>query len=182
MNNSKIEIALLGNPNVGKTAVFNILTGLDQKVSNYPGITVEKKSAEISIYDSGKNNNIIIEDYPGAYSLIPQSLDESLVCKSVYNWIRNPNQRPDGIVYVADTNNIRRNLYFLSQLLDIDIPVILLLNMDDIIEEYNKFDYIKLKNELNIEDVIPFSTITNKGLKELKKSLSRLEKKIFFKC
>ena len=174
MNSHKPIIALLGNPNVGKTAVFNLLTGLDQKVSNYPGITVEKKTTQFKLSQNHKSKNIIIEDFPGSYSIIPQSLDEELVCNSIYEWIRNPITRPDAIIYVADCNNIRRNLYFLSQLMDVDLPIILLLNMDDILEDENKFDYIKLKNELNLYDIIPFSTINSKGVHQLKKTLSFL--------
>ena len=159
----KPRIALLGNPNVGKTAVFNLLTGLNQKVSNYPGITVERKSAEVTI----NKTSLIFEDYPGTYSIIPQSLDEEIVTNSIYNWIREPDKRPDAIIYVAEYNNIRRNLYLFSQILELNIPSILLLNMNDIVIEENKIDYIKLKEELNIDNVILFSATTKEGLKEL---------------
>ena len=74
---TNLTISLLGNPNCGKTAIFNLLTGLNQKVSNYPGITVEKKISKFKIKDHFK---VSVEDYPGAYSLIPQSLDEKIVC------------------------------------------------------------------------------------------------------
>ena len=144
----KPRITLMGNPNVGKTAVFNLLTGANQKVSNYPGITVERKSSEANL-----NNklSVIFEDYPGTYSIIPQSLDEELVTNSVYNWIREEDKRPDAIVYIAEYNNIRRNLYFFSQLVELNIPMILLLNMNDIVIEENKIDYIKL---LDINKII----------------------------
>ena len=101
----KPRIVLLGNPNVGKTAVFNLLTGLDQKVSNYPGITVEKKTAAVKL-----NNKVpvIFEDYPGTYSLISQSLDEQIVTNSFYDWVRDANKKPDIIIYIAEYNNIRR--------------------------------------------------------------------------
>ena len=106
---TNLTISLLGNPNCGKTAIFNLLTGLHQKVSNYPGITVEKKIAQFKI----KNNlKISVEDYPGAYSLIPQSLDEKIVFNTCVQWIRNDSNKPDAIVYVADITNLKRNLYF----------------------------------------------------------------------
>ena len=168
--NSMPRVAILGNPNCGKTAIFNLLTGLNQKVSNYPGITVEKKSAQVKI-----NNNIFnLEDYPGSYSLISQSIDEKIVSDNIYNWIRQPESKPDAIIYVADVNNIRRNLYFCTQLLELDIPTILLLNMDDLLIKENKFDYIKLKEELNILNVIPFSAVTQKGVDSLKETLADL--------
>ena len=111
MSNS--SFSLLGNPNCGKTAVFNLLTGLNQKVSNYPGITVEKKVSSIRLNDT---TTISLEDYPGSYSLIPQSLDEQIVSDALVSWIKNPSQRPDGLIYVADITNLRRNLYFFSQI------------------------------------------------------------------
>ena len=118
----KPRIALLGNPNVGKTAVFNLLTGLDQKVSNYPGITVERKIANVQI---NAQKTIRLEDFPGAYSIIPQSLDEKIVSDAILEWIKNPASKPDGIIYVADITNLRRNLFFLTQLMPLNIPIIL---------------------------------------------------------
>ena len=147
------SFSLLGNPNSGKTAVFNLLSGLNQKVSNYPGITVEKKVASISLDNT---TTIHLEDYPGSYSLIPQSLDEQIVSDSLVSWIKNPSQRPDGLIYVADVTNLRRNLYFFSQLLIFDIPIILLLNMVDIASE-DIIDIKKIQTQLGIERVIPFS-------------------------
>ena len=165
------KVAILGNPNCGKTAIFNLLTGLNQKVSNYPGITVEKKIAPVNLKRGYTFN---LEDYPGSYSIISQSIDEKIVSDSIYNWIRQPESKPDALIYVADVNNIRRNLYFCTQLLELDIPTILLLNMNDILIEENKFDHIKLKEEFNILNVIPFSAVTHKGLNALKDTLTDL--------
>ena len=165
------KVAILGNPNCGKTAIFNLLTGLNQKVSNYPGITVEKKAANVSLE---KGTLFSLEDYPGTYSLISQSIDEKIVSDNIYTWIREPDSKPDAIIYVADVNNIRRNLYFCTQLSELDIPTILLLNMSDILIDENKFDYIKLKEELNILNVIPFSAATHLGVNALKNVLSDL--------
>jgi len=167
------RVAILGNPNCGKTAIFNLLTGLNQKVSNYPGITVEKKVARVNL---NRGDAFDLEDYPGSYSILSQSIDEGIVTKNIYKWIRQPESRPDAIIYVVDINNIRRNLYFASQLLELDIPMVLLLNMEDILIEENRFDYIKLKNELNICNIIPFSAVSHKGLNTLKNTLSDIFK------
>ena len=101
--NSKIKFSLLGNPNCGKTAIFNLLTGLNQKVANYPGITVERKLSEVSI---NSNLKLALEDFPGSYSIIPQSIDEQIVSTSILKWINNTDSRPDGIIYVSDIANI----------------------------------------------------------------------------
>ena len=132
--------SLLGNPNCGKTAVFNLLTGMDQKVSNYPGITVEKKSSTTDI----NNNLVTFEDYPGSYSLQPQSLDEKIVHDSIFSWINRSSKRPDGIIYIADITNLRRNLYFLTQILVLDIPIIILFNMSDLVDPKSIVDVKKL--------------------------------------
>ena len=139
---TNLTISLLGNPNCGKTAIFNLLTGLNQKVSNYPGITVEKKIAQFKIND---NLKIAVEDYPAAYSLIPQSLDEKIVFNSCIQWIKNDFSKPDAIVYVADVTNLKRNIYFLSQLQSFNIPIILLLNMADLVNVRDVVDVEMLR-------------------------------------
>ena len=149
----RMTLSLLGNPNCGKTAIFNLLSGLNQKVSNYPGITVEKKVAQFKLDD---NTSLQLEDYPGAYSTIPQSLDEKIVSSSVLDWMKNSDSSPDGIVYVADLTNLRRNLFFLSQLLPLDIPIILLLNMSDLVNQ-DIVDTKLLKKMIGVHDVILFS-------------------------
>ena len=108
MSKNNFKFSILGNPNSGKSAVFNLITGLNQKVSNYPGITVEKHSSIISL----ENKNISIDDYPGTYSTKSQSIDEAAVRDTVFKWIESKELRPDGIIYVADITNLRRNLYF----------------------------------------------------------------------
>ena len=162
-----LRFSLFGNPNCGKTAIFNLLTGLNQKVSNYPGITVEKKLSNVKL---DKDISITIEDYPGAYSIIPQSLDEQIVSDTFITSIRNSDSSPDGIIYVADITNLRRSLYFLSQLLILDIPIILLLNMSDLSDD-NIIDIQKLKSELGIFNIIPFSALKKTGMRNLKKTL-----------
>tara|TARA_B100000029_G_C17589294_1_gene962026 strand:- start:897 stop:3005 length:2109 start_codon:yes stop_codon:yes gene_type:complete len=165
------RVAILGNPNCGKTAIFNLLTGLNQKVSNYPGITVEKKTSSVKLTN---NKSFDLEDYPGSYSIISQSIDEDIVSDNVYNWIRQEDQRPDAIIYVIDINNLRRNLYFCTQLLELNIPTVILLNMIDIVSDNNKIDHIKLREELNVQDVIPFSAATKEGINQLKNTLSNI--------
>ena len=145
--------SLLGNPNCGKTAVFNVLTGMDQKVSNYPGITVEKKISNVKIGDY----NISFEDYPGSYSIQPQSLDEKIVHDTIFQWLTKKENNPTGIIYVADVTNLRRNLYFLSQLLILDIPIIVLLNMSDLADPTTIINVKKLEDEFNVFSIIPFS-------------------------
>ena len=170
---ANLTISLLGNPNCGKTAIFNLLTGLNQKVSNYPGITVEKKIAQFKIND---NLKISVEDYPGAYSLIPQSLDEKIVFNSCIQWIKNDFSKPDAIVYVADVTNLKRNIYFLSQLQSFNIPIILLLNMADLVNVRDVVDVEKLGDELGLCTVIPFSASTKEGLSDLFSVLQNVKK------
>ena len=163
----KITISVLGNPNSGKTTVFNLLTGLNQKVSNYPGITVERKVAKIKL---DANVKLQLEDLPGTYSIIPQSIDEQIVSTTILEWIKNPIKRPDAILYVADITNLRRNMFFLTQLLPLDIPIILLLNMIDISPQ-NIIDNKLLQKNMGIFKVIPFSASKKIGLNTLKESI-----------
>ena len=167
MSKNNFKFSILGNPNSGKSAVFNLITGLNQKVSNYPGITVEKHSSIISL----ENKNISIDDYPGTYSTNSQSIDEAAVRDTVFKWIESKELRPDGIIYVADITNLRRNLYFFSQLLPLNIPIILLLNMSDLINPADILSIQKLKKEFKIFDIISFSALKRQGLKELRKSM-----------
>ena len=119
MNDQSPYIALIGNPNSGKTAIFNLLTGMNQKVSNYPGITVEKKRgiSHISSYQSME-----IWDLPGAYSLIPESMDEQIVSMQVLRWMQGMD-RPRAIISVVDSCSLSRNLYLTSQLLELNVPI-----------------------------------------------------------
>tara|TARA_A100001015_G_scaffold196751_1_gene219441 strand:+ start:1321 stop:3429 length:2109 start_codon:yes stop_codon:yes gene_type:complete len=167
MSKNNFKFSILGNPNSGKSAVFNLITGLNQKVSNYPGITVEKHSSLISL----ENKNISIDDYPGTYSTKSQSIDEAAVRDTVFKWIESKELRPDGIIYVADITNLRRNLYFFSQLLPLNIPIILLLNMSDLINPADILSIEKLKKEFKIFDIISFSALKKQGLKELRRSM-----------
>ena len=122
----QINVALIGNPNTGKTSVFNALTGLNQKVGNYPGITVEKKEG-ICKLPRGVKAHII--DLPGTYSLNASSLDENVVIELLLN--RNDKDFPDVAVVVSDVENLKRNLLLFTQIKDLEIPAILVINMSD---------------------------------------------------
>ena len=159
-------IALLGNPNCGKTAIFNILSGLSQKVSNYPGITVEKKIGTVKF----RKNSFNILDLPGTYSLSAESFDEQIVSDQIQNWARGENP-PDAIISVVDASNLSRNLYLTSQLLDLDIPIVVALNMIDLIDSQNQIDQNSLKTQLSVAAVVSLSAKLNQGLDDLKEAI-----------
>ena len=129
MTGKQINVALIGNPNTGKTSVFNQLTGLNQKVGNYPGITVEKKEG-ICKLPRGLKAHII--DLPGTYSLNASSLDENVVIELLLN--KNDKDFPDVAVVVSDVENLKRNLLLFTQIKDLGIPTILVINMADRME------------------------------------------------
>lgn len=163
-NNSVVHIALVGNPNTGKTSLFNRLTGLNQKVGNYPGITVDKKQGKCKI-----SENLIGEiiDLPGTYSINPTSLDETIVLESLLD--ENGATYPDMVVVVAEVENLKRNLLLFSQIKDLQIPTILVINMADQMERKGiSFDLEKLKSELKSE-IILISARKNLGIDQLKK-------------
>ncbi|WP_282674278.1 ferrous iron transport protein B [Lactococcus cremoris] len=155
-------IALLGNPNSGKTSIFNLLTGSNQQVGNWPGVTVEKKSG---IYR--KDKNVCIQDLPGLYSLSPYSLDEQVARDFL---AKTP---PDALINIVDSTNLERSLYLTLQLMEFGIPMVLALNMSDLLENQGKkIDLEKLSYSLGIP-VITTSAIKNKGLDEVVKAALR---------
>jgi ferrous iron transport protein B len=162
-NISVVNVALVGNPNTGKTSLFNQLTGLNQKVGNYPGITVDKKSGTCKI--SEKLSAEII-DLPGTYSINPTSLDESIVLDTLLN--TNSPLYPDLAIVVAEVENLKRNLLLFSQIKDLGIPSILVINMADQMERKGiSIDVDVLRKELKSEIVL-ISARKNKGIEELK--------------
>ena len=161
-------ITLIGNPNCGKTAVFNLLTGLNQKVSNYPGITVEKKTGKLK---SDFDEDIFVLDLPGTYSITPESIDERVVAEQFMDWIHGIN-RPSAIISVVDVTNLSRNLYLTTQLLDLGIPVILALNMMDRIKDKSVLpEFSDLKEKFGLSAVVPMSALEGWGINELKNAV-----------
>ena len=163
--------ALVGNPNCGKTTLFNALTGLRQKVGNYPGVTVEKK---IGVTYSQHGRPIEIIDLPGAYSLAARSPDEAIL-RDVLLGRREDTPQPDRIICVVDAANLERNLYLVHQILDLGRPVIVALNMMDMAAAAGmKVDAAELERELGVP-VIACEAVHGKGLVALKLALSRVE-------
>jgi len=161
--------AMVGNPNCGKTTLFNALTGLRQKVGNYPGVTVEKKIGE-TYSQHGRPMKII--DLPGAYSLASRSPDEA-VLRDVLLGRREDTPQPDRIICVIDSSNLERNLYLVHQILDLGRPVIVVLNMMDMATNVGlRIDHKKLEEQLGVV-VIPCEAVRGKGLVELKLAMSR---------
>ena len=163
----QINIALIGNPNTGKTSVFNALTGLNQKVGNYPGITVEKKEG-ICKLPRGLKAHII--DLPGTYSLNASSLDENVVIELLLN--KNDKDFPDVAVVVSDVENLKRNLLLFTQIKDLEIPTILVINMADRMKYKGiSLDIEHLEQELKTKIAV-ISTRKNEGIDNLKLLIS----------
>jgi len=160
-------VALIGNPNSGKTAIFNLLTGMDQKVSNYPGITVEKKLGT-GKFNDGTAYHLL--DFPGTYSLTPESFDERIVTEQVLEWIHGKNP-PAVIVSVVDATNLSRNLYLTTQLLDLGIPIVIALNMMDLVDQTEKLDASSLKKWLCAAAIVPMSALKKSGLNKLQEQV-----------
>ena len=155
--NGQIRIALAGNPNCGKTTMFNNITGAKQHVGNYPGVTVEKKEGHTNF----DGQELLFIDLPGTYSLTARSLDE-LVARNVI-----VNDNPDVIVNVLDASNLERNLYLAAQLLELEKPMVIALNMSDVAEEMGiKYD-IKKMAEMTGATIVNTVGRTNIGTKEL---------------
>jgi ferrous iron transport protein B len=168
MSKNDIKVALIGNPNTGKTSLFNQLTGLNQKVGNYPGVTVDKKEGTSKL---SATQNAIITDLPGTYSINPTSLDESIVLKTLLK--KDIKESPDVILVVADVENLKRNLLLFSQIKDLEIPTVLAINMVDQMHRKGiSIDLSLLKKELNTE-VILISARKNEGIKEVKEAIIR---------
>ncbi len=157
-----MKISLVGNPNSGKTSIFNRLTGLNQKIGNFPGVTVDKKTG---VLKTGKGDHTIL-DLPGIYSLYPKTQDEQIV----YEILRDNSHPdyPDRIVVVADASNLERNLLLFTQVMDLGVPVILALNMSDIAEKKGlQINYDKLSELLGGVKIFPVNARNGKGINEL---------------
>jgi len=161
---NNLHIALVGNPNSGKSSLFNALTGLNQKVGNFPGVTVDKKTGS-STLSAGLSVNIV--DLPGTYSLYPKRADEWVTYKVLLN--QDPSVRADMVVLLVDASNLKRNLLFCSQIIDLKIPVVVALTMMDLAAQKGiEIDVDGLERELGIP-VVAVNPRKNKGIPQLKK-------------
>ncbi len=163
----KINIALVGNPNSGKSSLFNALTGLNQKVGNFPGVTVDKKTGQASISDTCTANII---DLPGTYSLYPKRADEWVAYKVLLQ--QDEKIKPDMVVLVADASSLKRNLLFCSQIIDLKIPLVIAFTMMDLANKKGThIDIPGLERELGVP-IVAINPRKNKGIPQLKKAIS----------
>ena len=156
-----MKIGLVGNQNSGKTTLFNCLTGMNAKIGNWPGVTIEKKSGMIK----GTNHELI--DLPGIYSISPYSMEEEVSRKFIFE------EKPDVIINIVDATSIERSLYLTTQLIELDSNVIVALNMADILEKKGlKIDDKKLSNKLGVP-VVRISALKETGIDELIKEIEK---------
>ncbi len=161
-----VKIALAGNPNCGKTTLFNALTGSNQFVGNWPGVTVEKKEGKLK-----GSRNVVIMDLPGIYSLSPYTLEEVVARNYLIT------ERPDAILNIVDGTNIERNLYLSTQLMELGIPVLMAVNMMDVVEKNgDKINIKKLSEKLGCE-VVEISALKGTGVQEAAKRVVALAEK-----
>jgi ferrous iron transport protein B len=165
----KLKIALAGNPNCGKTTLFNELTGSSQYVGNWPGVTVEKKDGRLKGYE-----DVIIQDLPGIYSLSPYTLEEKVTRQYLVT------EKPDVILNIIDGTNIERNLYLTTQLIEIGIPVVLAINMIDLVRKNgDSIDVARLSKELGCE-IVEISALKGEGcLQAAEKAIAEAKKRLF---
>ena len=156
----EIKIALAGNPNSGKTTLFNDLTGSRQYVGNWPGVTVEKKEGRLK---GAEYKDVIIQDLPGIYSLSPYTLEE--VVSRTYL----VNEKPDAIINIVDGTNIERNLYLTTQLLELNIPIVVALNMMDLVRKNGDTVDVKALSDALGCEVVELSALKSEGTESLVK-------------
>ena len=164
-----IRIALAGNPNSGKTTLFNALTGSSQYVGNWPGVTVEKKEGKLKDHADVK-----IADLPGIYSLSPYTMEEVIARRYLME------ESPDAILNIIDGTNLERNLYLTTQLLELGIPMVVAVNMMDVVEKTgDKLDIQKLSEKLGGCEIVQISALKNRGVMEAAEAAIRAaEKKV----
>ena len=167
MQQGRYTIALVGNPNSGKSSLFNGLTGLNQRVGNFPGVTVDKKTGVSKL---SAKHSVQILDLPGTYSLYPKSADEQVTYEVLLN-NQHPD-RPDMLVVVADAANLKRNLLFCSQIMDLGMPVVIGLSMNDIAKRKGvRIDVDELQRLMGVP-IVKINPRKNKGINELKKTIA----------
>ncbi|MEZ5067925.1 MAG: FeoB small GTPase domain-containing protein [Bacteroidia bacterium] len=171
MADINLKVALIGNPNSGKSTLFNALTGLNQKVANFPGVTVDKHIGQFTIRNAADGNTykVRITDLPGTYSLYPKTIDEQIPYQVLTD--KNDESHPDRVIVIADATNLKRSLFLCSQIIDLKVPVVLVLNMMDLaIKKGLKIDIPKLEKALGIK-IVPAVVRQNSGIEEIKKAL-----------
>ncbi len=174
LKNNKLHIALVGNPNSGKSSLFNCLTGLNQQVGNFPGVTVDKKTGSTSLSASA---NAEVIDLPGTYSLYPRREDEWVSYKVLLG--QDKELKADVVVAVADASNLKRNLLFCTQIIDLKVPVVIALTMMDMAKRKGiKIDIAALERELGVP-VIAVNPRKNKGIPQLKKAIEQTAQHLY---
>jgi len=174
LGGNNIHIGLVGNPNSGKSSLFNCLTGLNQKVGNFPGVTVEMRVGEARI---AENRYAEFLDLPGSYSLYPKRTDEWVTYEVLLN--EKHEEHPDILVVIVDAANLKRNLLFASQIIDLKIPVVIALTMMDLAKKKGiQVDVAGLERELGVP-VVPINPRKQKGISELKKVLAETAEKLY---
>ncbi len=164
-NLSHTSVALVGNPNSGKSTLFNSMTGLHQKTGNYAGVTVDKHYGSYK----HKNQEFKVTDLPGTYSLYPKSLDEEVACRALLS----VDEKIDVVVIVADASNLKRHLLLATQLIDLKMPCVLALNMIDEAAKNNTVIYYEELEKLIDIPVIPINSRSKEGIQELKEAITR---------
>lgn len=167
--NTELRIALIGNPNAGKSSLFNALTGLNQKTGNYSGVTVDKHEGKASFKNEEGGWSLSVVDLPGTYSLFPKTIDEKIAC----DYLLNHRDEIDVLVIVADATNLKRNLLLASQAIDLKYKTVLALNMMDEAEKQNiRIDVEGLEHVLGVE-IVKTDSRHLEGIDELKKAITR---------
>ncbi|MBI4947104.1 MAG: ferrous iron transport protein B [Bacteroidetes bacterium] len=167
---SSLKVALIGNPNCGKSTLFNVLTGLNQNTANFPGATVDKKTGTGKIRNgSGTTISVEFIDLPGTYSLNPKSLDEKIAVDFLCD--RNHPDHPDLTLFVADASNLKRSLFLAAQIIDLKIPVVIALNMMDVVEKRGmEIEAVLLSERLGVK-IIPISARKETGIDLLRQAI-----------
>jgi ferrous iron transport protein B len=167
----RIKVALVGNPNSGKSTLFNALTGLNQKIANFPGVTVEKKTGICNLINkNGDGITAEIIDLPGTYSLYPKTPDEQIPFRVLCD--PENESHPDVTIIIADGTNLKRSLFLCSQIMDLKAPVVLAINMIDLVKYKGiRIDFIKLSEKLGIQ-IFPMVARKGIGVDDLKKALA----------